>query len=135
MRRTLASPNFATSSNNPAAICGEVLSASISTAKRGRRCGSAFIIAPSMVVAADTYWRNSVDSEKNALECTTSEPSRRVGATKTRYLSVTCEKNDGCSCGEPQMIDSKQAGCGAPSFVDDFDVSLVRTDSTRSRPS
>src|SRR6266849_498975 len=134
MRRTLASPNFATSSNNPAAICGEVLSASISTAKRGRRCCSAFITAPSIQVAADAYWRNSADSEKNALECTTSEPSQGVGATKTRYISITC-KNDGCSCGESQMIDPKQARCGAPSFVDDFDVSLVRTDSTRPRPS
>src|SRR6267154_2471825 len=50
IRRTLASPNFATSSNNPPAICGEVLSASISTAKRGRRCCSAFITAPSVWV-------------------------------------------------------------------------------------
>src|SRR6267154_135701 len=115
MRRTLASPNFATSSNSPAAICGEVLSASISTAKRGRRCCSAFITAPSTQVAADTYWRNSADSEKNASKCTTSEPSQRAGATKTRYLSAVCEKNDGCLAGEPQMIDPKQARCGAPS--------------------
>src|ERR1700674_167534 len=133
MRRTLASPNFATSSNNPAAICGEGLSASISTAKRGRRCCSAFITAPS-IQAADAYWRNSADSEKNALECTTSEPSQGVGANKTPYLSVAC-KRDGSSCGESQMIDPKQARRGAPSFVDDFDVSLVRTDSTRPRPS
>src|SRR3954466_5405617 len=37
MRRTLASPILATSSNSPAAIRGEVLSASISTARRGER--------------------------------------------------------------------------------------------------
>src|ERR1700757_3414720 len=34
MRRTLASPNLAISSNNPAAMRGEALSASIRTAKR-----------------------------------------------------------------------------------------------------
>ncbi len=34
MRRTLASPNLAISSNRPAAMRGEVLSASIRTAKR-----------------------------------------------------------------------------------------------------
>src|SRR5690242_4906516 len=37
MRRTLASPILATSSNSPAAIRGEVLSASISTASRADR--------------------------------------------------------------------------------------------------
>src|SRR3954463_3979621 len=34
MRRTLASPSLAMAANMPAAICGEVLSASIRTARR-----------------------------------------------------------------------------------------------------
>ena len=44
MRRTLASPNFATSSKRPSAICGEVLSASIRTAKRANRWCSTFML-------------------------------------------------------------------------------------------
>src|ERR1700754_4951852 len=68
MRRTLASPNFATSSNSPPAICGEVLSASISTAKRGRRCCSALIGTPSVVPAVDVYWRSLDDSPKKRVE-------------------------------------------------------------------
>src|SRR6185436_15217777 len=46
MRRTLASPNLAISSNRPAAIRGDVLSASIRTAKRRRRLSSAMCSAP-----------------------------------------------------------------------------------------
>src|SRR5476649_235684 len=41
MRRTLASPNLAISSNRPATMRGDVLSASISTAKRRSRLSSA----------------------------------------------------------------------------------------------
>src|SRR5882724_4908495 len=53
IRRTLASPNFATSSNKPPAICGEVLSASISTANRGNRCCSVFIAVSRAEVAGE----------------------------------------------------------------------------------
>src|SRR5208337_617212 len=43
MRRTLASPNLATSSKRPAAMRGDVLSASMRMAKRGKRFSSAML--------------------------------------------------------------------------------------------
>src|SRR6266576_4329578 len=96
IRRTLASPNFATSSNNPPAICGEVLSASISTAKRGRRCCSAFITAPSVWVGGGCILEEfSLIPEKkrrNALRSNVSDGQRY---RKLYYLSVACENEPG----------------------------------------
>src|SRR6476620_7736810 len=46
IRRTLASPIFAISSNNPSAIFAEALSASIRTARRGERASEGTITSP-----------------------------------------------------------------------------------------
>src|SRR6185503_1925533 len=48
MRRTLASPILAISSNNPSAIFADALSASISTARRGERSSEAMIFPKSL---------------------------------------------------------------------------------------
>src|SRR5689334_16471650 len=59
MRRTLASPSLAMVANRPAAICGEVLSASIRTARRW--VGAAFVIGGTLVrdvrVDGPSLWR------------------------------------------------------------------------------
>src|SRR4029450_12595430 len=47
MRRTLASPSCAISSNKRSAILAEVLSASIRTARRGERGSRAMLLLPS----------------------------------------------------------------------------------------
>ncbi|MDX8450189.1 hypothetical protein [Mesorhizobium captivum] len=59
MRRTLASPTLAISSNSPSAILAEALSASIRTARRGERCSdgiidfSSALFVPPEVLALD----------------------------------------------------------------------------------
>src|SRR6266571_7384436 len=102
MRRTLASPNFATSSNNPPAICGEVLSASISTAKRGRRCCSAFITAPSVWVGGGCILEEfSLIPEKMRRYPRRSNVPDGRRYRKLCYLSVACEKEPGLLPSQP----------------------------------
>src|SRR5437868_5199655 len=79
MRRTLASPNLATSSNSPPAICGEVLSASINTAKRGSRCCSAFAEHPRLWRRPLRYWRDSTRSGKT-------QENEPVGAPRPSFV-------------------------------------------------
>src|SRR5712671_7650601 len=96
IRRTLASPNFATSSNNPPAICGEVFSASISTAKRGRRCCSAFITAPSVWVGGGCILEEfSLIPDKMRRNSRRSNVPDGQRYRKLYYLSVACEKKTG----------------------------------------
>src|SRR5579864_2169791 len=55
MRRTLASPILAISSNNPSAIFAEALSASIRTARRGERSSEGMAFPKKDATSVDGY--------------------------------------------------------------------------------
>src|SRR5882762_3082612 len=65
MRRTLASPNLAISSNSPAAMRGEVLSASMRTANRRKRLSSAMTVK-SLVSDASATLEDQVGGDREA---------------------------------------------------------------------
>jgi len=54
MRRTLASPILAISSNRPSAILAEALSASINTARRGERASEGIVSDPKIAISLET---------------------------------------------------------------------------------
>src|SRR5215213_10619192 len=123
MRRTLASPNFATSSNSPPAICGEVLSASISTARRGNRSCSAFM-GTSGVVAIPGILKQLGRFRKSHREAGRGT-SALAHTLENGCLSAACEGNKGVAADRYRSLQLRY------SFVDEFNVSLGRIDSTK----
>src|SRR5215216_4642277 len=61
MRRTLASPILAISSNNPSAIFADALSASIRTARRGERSSEGMIFPKSLNRRAPSIQAAAID--------------------------------------------------------------------------
>ena len=130
MRRTLASPNFATSSNRPPAICGEVLSASISTANRGGRCCSAIM---EVSLGQSSPWPAHFGRFADKPRRKSARPKPAAAALTSYYVSVTY-RTDGGLLRRRRPDGASPAGgpeVARPSFVADFKASLGRTDSTR----